>query len=268
MREDRNMPASGVQNFGVMDDSNLIQSFGQFNLSNHNYNFNPMMNAYEQYQLSNQQASNSNDLSMDNNFSSNNDPISSLPLHMRAHNKPNRSQSYSRIPESSKYMKETFLFEKLQPFNSIDDNTIRKDVDPIQVEKKEFAPKVLKYNMDRIERRSSPSRSSQSSMISSFNDAVSCSSLDMSFDGSGNPYLKSIKASAFAKVQHKNRSERSSSISEDDKRLYTNQEVEKGLMMDDDNDDSSDIRNQNKSSFFRLKDNLPNYDPSSNQSLQ
>jgi hypothetical protein len=234
MNEDRNEPVNGMQNMGVMDDSNLIQSFGQFNLSNQNYNFKPMMNAYEQYQLSNQQASNSNDLSMDNNFSSNNDPISSLPLHMRAQNKPIRSQSSNRIPESSKYMKETFLFEKMQPFNLNDDNTLRKDVSPIQVEKREFVPKVLKYNINNAERRSSPSRSSQSSMISSFNDAISCSSLDMSFDGSGNPYLKSIKASAFAKFQTKNKSERSSSISEDDKRLYSNQEVEKGLVMDDD----------------------------------
>lgn len=242
---------------GVLDDSQLVHRFGQFNLVNHNMNYMPNpQNAIDQYQLSAQAMSNSNDMSLDNNCSANAEtPLSSVPLHLRNSNRPVRSQSINRVPESSKYMKESFLFDKLTRSNSKDDNTLQKDQNPLKVERpevKSFVPKILKYNMPDVDNCSSPSISSQSSYFS-FNDAASCSSLDMSFDGTGMPYLKPFRASAFAKVQAGDNSDRSSSLSADDRRDY-DEEIEKGLLIDtDDMNNEGEARAQNKSSFFRLK---------------
>lgn len=256
--DNRPMPFNGVQNMGVLDDSQLVHRFGQFNLVNHNLNYmtNPQ-NGIDQFQLSAQTMSNSNDMSLDNNCSANAEtPLSSVPLHLRNSNRPVRSQSINRVPESSKYMKESFLFDKLTRSNSKDDNTLQKDQNPLKVERpevKSFVPKILKYNMPDVDNCSSPSISSQSSYFS-FNDAASCSSLDMSFDNTGMPYLKPLRASAFAKVQAGDRSDRSSSLSADDKREY-DEEIEKELLIDtDDMNNEGEARPQNKSSFFRLKD--------------
>lgn len=252
----RNMQFNGIQNMPVMDDSQLIQRFGQFNLVNQNMQYMQAQNTIEQYQLPQQNYSNSNEMSLDNNYSNNENPLSSLPLHLQTKAKPTRPHSTNRVPESSTYMKESFLFDKLTSENSKDDNTIQKVQNPLKVEKQEvrsFAPRVLKYNMPEVDNLSSPSRSSQSSVFS-FNDAGSWSSLDLSFDGSGNPYLKPFRASAFAKVQTGDNSDRSSSLSADDRKNYENQEIEKGLLieMEENNDDESKF--QNKSSFYRLKD--------------
>jgi len=234
------------------DDSQLIQSFGQFNLTNLNYNYNQPQPMYDMPQNVNI----STDISLDNNNSVNNDPISSLPFHMRTQHKVNRSHSINRVPESSQYMKESFLFEKIGGVNVKDDNTIHHDKSPIQVEGgKSFNPVILQNNIRNLSRGSSPSRSSQSSMYSSVNDGISCSSLDLSFDGSGNPYLKPFRASAFAKVQQNDNSDRSSSISADERGNIRQKEEEKEIEMESDGpNDDSDSKLKQKSSFFRLKD--------------
>jgi len=259
-----NTNVQGANNMNNNDDSQLIQSFGQFNLSNQNCYYNQPQNMYDMYQQQPQNVNNSNDVSLDNNGSVNNDPISSLPLHMRTQNKANRSHSINRLPESSQYMKESFLFEKIGGPNSKDDNIIHRDKSPIQVDGgKSFAPVILQNNILNGSRGSSPSKSSQSSRYSSINDGVSCSSLDLSFDGSGNPYLKPFRASAFAKVQQNDNSDRSSSISADDRGNNRMKEEEKELEMESDGpNDDSDSKLQQKSSFFRLKDTSSKQDNS------
>lgn len=251
------MQFAGIQNMQPIDDSQLIQSFAQFNLVNHNQGYMYPQNLIDQYPLGAQNYNNSNDVSLENNYSNNETPLSSVPSHMKNTNRQNRSQSINRVPESSQYMKESFLFDKLTSDNSKDDNTIQRDQNPLNIERQEprsFAPRILKYNMPEIDNLSSPSRSSQSSRFT-FNDAASCSSLDLSFDGSGNPYIKAHKSSAFAKVQPGEFSDRGSSLSADDQKHIDNTEIEKGLLIDaDDNMDDNDNKFQNKSSFFRLKD--------------
>lgn len=259
--DNRNMHLNGASQMGVMDDSTLINRFGNFNLVNQNMNYlgaggpnYPTQNTIDQYQLSSQNPSDSNDPSMENNYSSNADPLCSVPPNMRNDTRPNRSHSIGRMPESSSYMQENFLFDKFKQNNAKDDNVLYKDQHPLNVEnqeRKQFMPRVLKYRGIDVENCSSPSRSSQSSMYS-FNDAASVSSLDMSFDNSGMPYLKPSRASAFSRVKSAENSERSNSLG--DKNNEGETEEEKTLNMDpDDSHPGSDSRNQNKSSFFRLK---------------
>mmetsp|Transcript_9191 Transcript_9191/g.10396 ORF Transcript_9191/g.10396 Transcript_9191/m.10396 type:complete len:114 (+) Transcript_9191:914-1255(+) len=110
-----------------------------------------------------------------------------------------------------------------------------------------MGPIMLKnYKLD-ADVLSNSSYSSKSSRVSSFNDNASCSSLEMSFDGSGNPYIKPYRTSAFAKVKSDVNGDCSNSQDSDD---YRNQEKEKEKPMELD-----DKTAQNKSSFFRLKDN-------------
>jgi hypothetical protein len=154
-------------------------------------------------------------MSLENNFSSNNDPLSSLPLHMREIRPAVRSHSINRIPQSSAYMKESFLFDKVKNSHFKDDDALAKNYSPLfsnSQDSKSFQPKILKYNANDFENMSNSSISSQSSAYS-FSDAGSASSLDLSFDGSGLPYLKPFRASAFAKVQN-NKSDHTSSLSD------------------------------------------------------
>ena len=150
-----------------MDDSQLIQSFAQFNLLNQNAGYMYPQNTIEQYPLNGQGVqsyNNSNDLSLENNYSNNENPLSSVPSHLKNSSRPVRSHSINRIPEGSQYMN-----------NSKDDNTIQRDSNPLNIEKSEarsFAPRILKYNMPDVDNHSSASRSSQSSRFT-FNDAAS-----------------------------------------------------------------------------------------------
>lgn len=161
-----------------MDDSQLIQSFAQFNLLNQNAGYMYPQNTIEQYPLNGQGVqsyNNSNDLSLENNYSNNENPLSSVPSHLKNSSRMVRSHSINRIPEGSQYMKESFLFDKLTNDNSKDDNTIQRDSNPLNIEKSEarsFAPRILKYNMPDVDNHSSASRSSQSSRFT-FNDAAS-----------------------------------------------------------------------------------------------
>ena len=199
--------------------------------------------------------SSQNDMSLENNFSSNNDPLSSLPLHMRGI-RPFRSHSITnRLPESSSYMKDAFLFDKIKQTHYKDDNTLEKEYSPLFVdnqEPKSFVPKILKYNAMDFENMSNSSYSSQSSAYS-FSDAGSASSLDLSFDGSGMPYLKSYKASAFAKVQNNDKSEHSNSLSD-----HSQSDSEGGpkgpeLIPNTITAIKADSKPLKKSSFFRLR---------------
>lgn len=198
-------------------------------------------------------------MSLENNISNNNEPLSSLPLHLRDH-RIIRSHSINRIPESSRYMKESFLFDKIKQSHFKDDNTLEKDYSPL-VDNRPFMPRILKINAADFENLSSSSVSSQSSMHS-FNDAASASSLELSFDGSGNPYLKPFRASAFAKVQNKDVSDRSSSVSQDGQSRSDSESREKRMppLPDSFSNVKADMRFQNKSSFFRLKNENDSYE--------
>ena len=168
----------------------------QFPTQDINENFERQMNLFE---------TNSN-ASLDNNFSVNNEPLSSLPLHLR-NRKPVRSNSITQLPKSSKYMQESFLFDKITASNSKDDNILQKDHNQIHMEEpeqKKFIPTVLKFNrnlMGMSDWSSPRSQSSQSSVFSYGDSGGSASSLDISFDGSGLPYLKPARVSAFAKLK-------------------------------------------------------------------
>lgn len=229
---------------GFVDDSQLIQSFAQFSLMNQNPNYG--QNTIDMYQMPVQNSTNSNDISLENNFSNYGQQLSSVPAHM-SNPKMNRSHSINRVPEGSQYLKENFLFEKIGEKTSKDDTTIKIYQNPITIEQNDaqFQPIMLKNHKLDPEVQSNSSYSSKSSMVSSFNDNASCSSLEMSFDGSGNPYIKPYRTSAFAKVKSDVNGDCSNSQDSDD---YKNQEKEKPMELDD-------KQAMNKSSFFRLKDN-------------
>ena len=195
------------------------------------------------------------EISIDKNFNSTN-PLSSLPLHMRWI-RPVRSQSINRLPNNSSYMKDSFLFDKVTQAHSKDDNTLEKEYSPLftdNQESKPFKPRVLKYNEMDVENLSSSSISSQSSAYS-FSDVGSASSLDLSFDEFGMPYLKSFKASAFSKFQNNDNSEQSSSVS--DQSCSDSEGIPKRMYPIPDNPSSKrppPPKFGKKSSFFRLKE--------------
>ena len=189
-------------NYGITDDSQLINNYNQFSLINQNpyYTYN-QQSTLEQYQVPmqnmNQQFADMNfgdynsQQSLENNMCLSEGPISSVPLYMRKM-RPIRSQSINREAKGSQYMKESFLFEKLESNSAKDDNILHRDQQPIMIENldsKQFMPKILRYNKNDYENLSSVCGSSQSSM-QSFGDGGSQSSLDLSFDGSGVPYIK------------------------------------------------------------------------------
>ena len=224
-----------------MDDSQLIQSFAQFSLMNHNANY--QQNTIDMYQIPVQNSTHSNEISLENNYSNYEGHLSSLPSHMTS-NRFHRSHSINKIPESSTYMKDNFLFEKIGEKTCKDDTTIKIYQNPITIDQNDpnqIQPLVLKNHNKDFENLSNSSYSSKSSLVS-FSDGGSCSSLDMSFDGSGMPYIKPYRTSAFAKVQHNN-GEYSNSQDSDD---YKNQEKEKPMEIED-------SKGGMKSSFFRLK---------------
>jgi hypothetical protein len=212
-----------------------------------NQNVNYGGNTIEQYQMQVPNDVGSTDLSLENNFSNYEGQLSSVPANMSNHAKTHRANSISRIPERSSYFKDTFLFEKMGGSKPNDDSTIRKDSNPIQIEQldvKSFQPRILQLNKPDPDALSNSSYSSQSS-LRSFTDGGSCSSLELSFDGAGTPYLKPGRPSAFAKI--KNNSNNDNSHDEENKE----EEPEKHMDLEE---GSYDKKQKVKSSFFRLKD--------------
>lgn len=238
------------QPMGFVDDSQLIQSFAQFSLMNQNpyYGQQNMMDLYQMQTQSN----GNDDISLENNFSNYEGQLSSIPSHMKS-NRLQRSHSINRIPESSTYIKENFLFDKLGEKTWKDDTTIKNDQNPILVEEKEPTPiQNFKYfnQIQADDNLSNSSGTSKSSFVS-FNESASCSSLEMSFDGSGAPYIKPFRTSAFAKV--KNVSDCNQSNSQESSEDFHSQEREKPVEINDGSYDAA--KNKSKSSFFRLKNN-------------
>ena len=113
-----------------------------------------------------------------------------------------RSNSINnQIQPSSPYMKENFLFDKLGEKTSKDDTTIKIYQNPITIEQNDptsLQPFNLMNHRLEVDALSNSSVSSKSSI---FNDSGSCSSIDLSFDGTGAPFLKPFRTSAFAKVK-------------------------------------------------------------------
>ncbi len=107
------------------------------------------------------------------------------------------------------------------------------------------------FNQLQADDNLSNSSLSSKSSIFSFNESASCSSLEMSFDGSGTPYIKPFRTSAFAKV--KNGADGDQSNSQESSEDYKSQEREKPVQMDDGSYEAN--KHKNKSSFFRLKNN-------------
>jgi len=106
-------------------------------------------------------------------------------------------------------------------------------------------PPNLKLRKAESDIYSNSSYSSRSS-IPSINDNASVSSLDLSFDGAGNPtFKKSTKTSAFAKVR--GGTENYDSVSEDESQNSDSDKPKSG------NTSPVGIGNKKKSSFFRLK---------------
>jgi hypothetical protein len=239
---DRPMNIPQVHNGHMMDDFQLINGFSQINLNNQRPNYG--QNNLDFYQFP-EQNNNSNDLSLENNFSNYEGHLSSIPAHMIK--KTNRSHSIKNIPECSLYMKDSFLFDKMGDNSAAKDDTVIKfDLHPLNLEPKPLHPTIL--NKKEADLLSSSSKSSQSSFVS-INDGASCSSLEMSFDGSGLPYLKPFsRQSAFAKVKKNNASDLSQS---QDSEEHSNRETEKHMIFDDLIFDEN--KNQYKSSFFKLK---------------
>lgn len=157
------------QPMGFVDDSQLIQSFAQFSLMNNNpyYGQQNMMDICQM-----QTPSNGNDgISLENNFSNYDGHLSSIPSHMKSQ-RLQRSHSINRIPESSTYIKENFLFEKLGEKTSKDDATIRNYQNPILLEEKEPTP-IQKYkHLQPDDNLSNSSGTSMSSFVS-FNESAS-----------------------------------------------------------------------------------------------
>jgi hypothetical protein len=236
------------QNTHIMDDFQLINGFSQLNLSNQSGYYN--QNNLDFYNIPVQNNNQSNELSLDNNFSNYEGHLSSVPAHMKV--KQGRSHSINKIPERSQYMQDSFLFDKMSDnAASKDDTVIRIDLNPLNLG--ELEPRKNQYtifkNKIEAERLSNSSRSSLSSFYS-INDGASCSSLDLSFDESGLPYLRSFKQSAFAKVKKADSSDLSQSQDSEENK---NREAEKHMEFDDGS--YEDNKHQNKSSFFRLKGN-------------
>ena len=251
------MQVNPVNNYGIVDDSQLINSYNQVNLTNFNPNYSNQISTLDQYQIPMQNlgqqfagmgfGENNSQQSLENNMGMSDGPISSLPLYMRKM-RPIRSQSINRDSKESGYMNNNFLFEKVQDHHSKDDIGIQKDVQPIKMENfdaNQFMPKVIKYENDAL---SSVGGSSQSSIMS-FNDGGSVSSLELSFDGSGIPFLRNNKQSAFSRVKS-NMSEHSGEENNEGNNTYDNKADQ---LMVEVNDSSHDSRKHNKSSFFRLK---------------
>lgn len=250
---DQQMNLVWNQPMGFVDDSQLIQSFAQFSLMNQNpyYNQQSMMDVYQM-----QPQNNGDDISLENNFSNYEGQLSSIPSHMK-NPRLQRSHSINRIPESSTYIKDSFLFDKLSEQDTDkswkDDNAIKTVQNPIIVEDNQPMPvKNFKWinNIQADDNLSNSSRSSKSSIFS-FNESASCSSLEMSFDGSGTPYIKPFRTSAFAKV--KNATDGDQSNSQESSEQSRSQEREKPVQMDDGSYDPD--KHKGKSSFFRLKHN-------------
>lgn len=114
----------------IPDDSQIYQNH-QINL----VNMNPYFGSYghnavgmynipigfnEQFNQMNFGEASSN-ASLENNLSLNNDPLSSVPLHLRKM-RPIRSQSSTKIDRGSEYMQSSFLFDKIMDSPSKDDN--------------------------------------------------------------------------------------------------------------------------------------------------
>lgn len=231
-----------VQNGHMMDDFQLINGFSQINLNNQKPNYGQNNLDFYQFQAQN---NNSTDLSLENNFSNYEGRLSSIPAHMKK--KIHRSHSINNVPASSLYMKDSFLFDKMGDNSAAKDDTVIKyDLHPLNFESKQnqFNGPNIKKEADLL---SSSSQSDQSSFIS-INDGASCSSLEISFDGSGLPYLKPFRQSAFAKVKNNHESDLSKS---QDSEEHNNIETEKHMIFDDVIMDED--KNQCKSSFFRLQ---------------
>ena len=135
--------------------------------------------------------------------------------------------------------------------NSAKDDTIIKiDLHPLnygQLEPTKNHHSILKNKIEG-DMFSNSSKSSKSSFIS-INDVASCSSLDLSFDGSGVPYLNPFRQSAFSKIKKGDNSDLSQSQDSEEQK---NPEKEKHMQF---NDGSYDENHNKKSSFFRLKGN-------------
>ena len=112
----------------------------------------------------------------------------------------------------------------------------------------QFMPRIIKYNPTDNDALSSVGGSSQSSIVS-FNDGGSVSSLELSFDGSGMPFLRNNKQSAFSRVKS-NVSDHSGDDNPESSNTYDHKTDQ---LMIDGNESSHDSRKHNKSSFFRLK---------------
>lgn len=244
---DNQMNIPQVQNTHMMDDFQLINGFAQFNLSNQNGYYN--LNNLDFYNLP-AQSNNQNESSLENNFSNYEGQLSSVPAHMK--NRPGRAHSISKMPERSQYMQDSFLFDKMADNTaSKDDTVIRIDLHPLNLGQMEPSTNQYAIFRNKIEagKLSNSSRSSLSSFVS-INDGASCSSLDVSFDELGNPYLRPFKQSAFSKVKKADSSDLSQSQDSEEQR---NKETERHMEFDDGS--YEDSKHQNKSSFFRLKGN-------------
>lgn len=248
------MEYNPMPNYGVADDSQLyyrpMNTLEQYQV--------PIQNISQQFENMNFGDQNSVQ-SLENNLSISEGPISSLPLYMRKI-RPIRSQSINRTNEGSSYMKQNFLFDKITASHIKDDNSLQSDQNPISLENldaKQFMPRILIYNKQDNDNLSSVGGSSQSSLVS-FNDAGSLSSLDLSFDGSGMPYIRNQKQSAFSRVKS-NKSDHSNDDQMDDNGTY---EMKVDQNMNDVNESSHDSKTFNKSSFYRLKNDSSKRDDS------
>jgi len=259
------------QNMGMGDDAQLVQNFAQMSLMNQNFaNFGiPQPSNYNSCKNLDMGlgGDGSNNDNSNGNFGNYEGQLSSVPPHMKT-SKLTRSNSISGVPSSSgfskidlsnnsvnnsSYMNEAFLFEKFGQKMSKDDSSFCKcnsttAVDPIISQP--LLPPSMKLRKAESDLLSNSSYSSKSSVLS-FNDNVSCSSLDLSFDGSGKPYLKNPpKVSAFAKV--KGGTEANDSVSEDDDSMDPNNSSSEKRVRSN-HVSPSRPGNKKKSSFFRLK---------------
>jgi hypothetical protein len=197
--------------------------------------------------------------SLENHMNMSEGPISSLPLYMRQM-RPIRSLSINRETQGSAYIKDSFLFDKLTSSNVKDDMGIQNAQKPNllgNLDTNQFMPRIIKPRLNDNDGISSVGGSSQSSIVS-FNDGGSVSSLDLSFDGSGVPYFRNYKQSAFSLVKGSK-----SDHSEDDNNNNTF-DAKVNQNINDVNESSHDSKKLNKSSFFRLKNEPPSGDKAGN----
>lgn len=259
------------QNMGFYDQNNLAQSFAQMSLMNTN----------------NSQAN----LGLGGNIYGNFEgQLSSIPPHMKPQNKHVRSNSISGMPSglnkldlvshnsdttgsNPSHMGGFSGFNQVNQKVCQDDSSFCKCHSSTSLGQsltKPLLPPNLKLRKAESDVVSNSSYSSRSD-IPSINDNVSVSSLDLSFDGAGNPtFKKSMRTSAFAKV--KGGTENYDSVSEDESQNSENNKhdnsnpspvLQEGFSGDPPNiggdfQPKKGLTKQTgkkKSSFFRLKRN-------------